>query len=74
VCEICNLKKLIQWKGWNLKWNHNSKHEVCVMTINDVPLSPLLDPLEGPSRLSCGKLGLEGCSQLPALERGRGAC
>ncbi len=40
----------------------------------DAPLSPLLDPLEGLSRLSCGKLGLEGRSRLPALERGRGAC
>jgi hypothetical protein len=36
--------------------------------------SPLLDPLEGPSTLNCGKLGLEGRSQLPALKGGRGAC
>jgi hypothetical protein len=36
--------------------------------------SPLLDPLEGLSMLSCGKLGLEGRSWLPALKGGRGAC
>ncbi len=41
---------------------------------NDAPLSPLLDPLEGLSRLNCGKLGLEGPSRLPTLERGRRAC
>jgi hypothetical protein len=23
VCEIRNLKKPMQWKAWNLKWNHN---------------------------------------------------
>jgi hypothetical protein len=34
----------------------------------------LLDPLEGPSMLNCEKLGLEGCSWLPALKGGRGAC
>jgi len=28
----------------------------------DVLPSPLLDPLEGPSTLNCGKLGLEGRS------------
>ncbi len=39
---------------------------------DDVPLSPLLDPLEGLSRLSCGKLGIVGRSQLPALKRGKG--
>jgi hypothetical protein len=44
------------------------------VNVRDAPLSPLLDPLEGPSRLSCGKLGLEGHSRLPALERGRRAC
>jgi hypothetical protein len=43
-------------------------------TISDTPLSPLLDPLEGLSRLNCGKLGLKGRSQLPALEKGKGAC
>jgi hypothetical protein len=30
--------------------------------VHDAPLSPLLDPLEGLSRLSCEKLGLEGRS------------
>jgi hypothetical protein len=40
----------------------------------DAPLSPLLDPLEGSSRLSCKKLGFKGHSRLPALEKGRGAC
>ncbi len=41
--------------------------------INALP-SPGLNPLEGPTMCSCGKLGLEGCSRLPALRRGRGAC
>ncbi len=36
--------------------------------------SSLLDPLEGLSRLSCGKLELKGRSQLPALKGVRGAC
>jgi len=36
--------------------------------------SPRLNPLEGPTMLSCGKLGLEGHSRLPALKGGRGAC
>ncbi len=35
---------------------------------NDALSSPLLDPLEGQTMLSCGKLGLGGCSQLPALK------
>ncbi len=37
----------------------------------EAPLSPLLDPLKGLSRLSCGKLGLEGRSRLLAVESGR---
>jgi hypothetical protein len=41
---------------------------------SDVPLSSLLDPLEGLSMLNCGKLELEGRSQLPALKGVRGAC
>jgi hypothetical protein len=36
----------------------------------DAPLSPLLDPLEGQIMSSCGKLGLEGRSRLPALKGG----
>jgi hypothetical protein len=36
--------------------------------------SPGMNPLKGPTMLSYGKLGLEGRSRLPALERGRGAC
>jgi hypothetical protein len=43
-------------------------------TLNDALPSPLLNPLEGPTMLSCGKLGLEGRSRLPTLKRGRGAC
>jgi len=39
---------------------------------NDALQSPLLDPLEGPSTLNCGKLRLEGRSRLPALKGGRG--
>ncbi len=42
------------------------------MLDNDALQSPLLDPLEGPSTLNCGKLGLEGRSRLPALKGGRG--
>jgi hypothetical protein len=33
----------------------------------DALLSPLLNPLEGSTMWSCGKLGLWGCSRLPAL-------
>jgi hypothetical protein len=40
----------------------------------DILLSSLLDPLEGPSVLGCGKLELGSPSRLPALKRGRGAC
>ncbi len=40
----------------------------------DALLSPLLNPLEGPTMQSCGKLGLGARSRLPALERGRGSC
>ncbi len=36
--------------------------------------SPRVNPLEGPTMCSCGKMGLEGRSRLPALKRGRGAC
>jgi hypothetical protein len=36
--------------------------------------SPELNPLEGLTMLSCGKLGFEGRSRLPTLKRGRGAC
>ncbi len=35
---------------------------------HDAFLSPLLDPLEGLSMLNCGKLELEGRSQLPTLK------
>ncbi len=36
--------------------------------------SPGLNPLEGSTMCSCGKLGLRRRSRLLALERGRGAC
>ncbi len=36
--------------------------------------SPGVNPLEGSPKCSCGKLGLERRSRLPALERGKGAC
>jgi len=45
---------------------------MCVM--RDALPSPGLNPLEGLTMLSCGKLGLEGRSRLPALKRGTGAC
>ncbi len=45
----------------------------CVLKPDPLP-SPGLNPLEGPTMLSCGKMGLEGRSRLPALKRGRGAC
>jgi hypothetical protein len=41
------------------------------MNVDALP-SPLLNPLEGSTMWSCKKLGLEGCSRLPALERGKG--
>ncbi len=44
------------------------------MAIGDVLLSPLLNPLEGPTMQSCEKLGLEGRSQLLALKGGKKAC
>jgi hypothetical protein len=37
-------------------------------THNDAFLSPLLNPLEGSTMSSCGKLGLGGRSRLPALK------
>jgi hypothetical protein len=40
----------------------------------DALLSPKLNPLEGPTMYSCGKLGLGARFRLPALERGRGLC
>jgi hypothetical protein len=43
-------------------------------TLFDALPSPGLNPLEGPTMLSCRKLGLGRRSRLPALERGRGAC
>ncbi len=43
-------------------------------TYGDALPSPGLNPLEGPTMLSCEKLGLGRRSRLPALERGRGAC
>jgi len=41
---------------------------------SDALPSPGVNPFEGPTMLSCGKLGLEGHSRLPALKRGRGVC
>jgi len=49
-------------------------HSAPTMINNDAFLSPLLDPLEGPSTLNYGKLGLEGRSRLQTLKMGRGAC
>jgi hypothetical protein len=48
--------------------------QIVSLTLDDAFLSPLLDPLEGPSTLNCGKFGFEGRSRLPALKGGRGAC
>jgi len=45
----------------------------CVSKDDALP-NPESNPLEGPTMLSYGKLGLEGRSRLPALKRGRGAC
>jgi len=44
------------------------------MKAYDALPSAELNSLEGPTMCSCGKLGLEGRSRLPALKRGRGAC
>jgi hypothetical protein len=40
----------------------------------DALLSPGVNPLEGFSLSSCGKLRLGARSRLPTLERGRGSC
>ncbi len=46
------------------------------MRINhdDALPSLLLNPREGPTMWSCGKLGFEGRSRFPTLKEGRGAC
>jgi hypothetical protein len=41
---------------------------------DDVLLSPGVNPLEGFTLSSCGKLGLRARSRLPTLERGKGSC
>ncbi len=41
---------------------------------HDAPLSPGVNPLEGFTLWSCGKLGLRAHSWLPTLEKGRGSC
>ncbi len=43
-------------------------------TIADTLPSPGVNPLEGSTMCNYGKLGLGRRSQLPALQRGRGAC
>ncbi len=43
-------------------------------TQDDALPSSLLDPLEGISMWSCGKMELEGRSRLPTLKGVRGAC
>jgi hypothetical protein len=43
-------------------------------TSADALPSPGLNPFEGPTMLSYGKLGLGRRSRFPALERGRGVC
>ncbi len=48
--------------------------ELSALIPSDALPSPGLNPLKGPTMLSCGKLGLGRRSQLPTLERGRGAC
>jgi hypothetical protein len=45
-----------------------------IVRINEALPSPGLNPFEGSTMLSCGKLGLEGRSRLPTLKRGTGAC
>jgi hypothetical protein len=41
---------------------------------NDAPLSPGMNPLEGFTLRSCGKVGLRAHSWLPIVKRGRGSC
>jgi hypothetical protein len=57
-------------------WQHidNTWPDFAIEPRNDALPSPGLNPLEGPTMLSCRKLGLGRRSRLPALERGRGAC
>ncbi len=47
---------------------------VSFLSPSDAFPSPGLNPLEGSTMQSCGKLGLGRRSRLPALQRGRGAC
>jgi len=64
---------------WSLKTKSHSdvsvaeRHKIYYMGDDALP-SPGLNPLQGPTMCSCGKLGLEGRSRLPTLERGRGVC
>jgi len=51
----------------------NYPDEETVASVDALP-SPGLNPFEGPTMCSYGKMGLEGRSQLPTLKRGRGAC
>jgi hypothetical protein len=51
-----------------------TKNKTNTFLCNWRTLSPLLDPPEGQTMLSSGKLGLEGRSRLPTLKGGRGAC
>jgi hypothetical protein len=51
-----------------------SHFEILDCAMNDAPLSPLLDSLEGQTMLSCEKLGLEGRSRLPTLKGVGGVC
>jgi len=63
-----------QCEGNATFWLYNlieTKEFICII---DALPSPGLNPLEGPTMLSCGRVGLEGRSRLPALKRGRGAC
>jgi hypothetical protein len=67
------------WSTWDVLGKHvkvvaHAIGGVCYSSGVDALPSPRLNPLEGPTMLSCGKLGLEGRSRLLALKGGRGAC
>ncbi len=48
--------------------------DLLVSTLGDALLSPGVNPLEGFTLSSCGKLGLSARSRLPTLEKGTGSC
>jgi len=70
ICLAINyyLSKLSKWIFWTIL----TLYSCLIVAFNDALPSLGLNPLEGPTICSCGKVGLEGHSRLPTLKRGRG--